>query len=209
MIQQVPNLYIFDFQVYPAFWIRAGSHETNNRSRVCHVGSHAINTVDVYRHNFSKEVTLGCFGMDNCIQFVSGFVVAGQWPKYDFLNLVAPTGYLTGDFTIILNYNPLSHQLEPHTRSTWPPVLATPDNKYAMGVYAPAGQRSDKFMYYGTGTHEGHFAWKTNVWSVVFRRSEFPAGSSTQLTYYSYICIGTTNMVVECLRKLQQEHPHI
>ncbi|XP_046345345.2 uncharacterized protein LOC124125940 [Haliotis rufescens] len=197
------NANVMTSTVYPAFWIRAGSHEVNNRTRVCMRGSPAVNTVDTYNHAFSKVVTIGCAGVDYCIKYESGFEIAGKWPKYDFINLVAPAVYLTANFTNLLNYNPENHQLQPHTKSTWPPIYTTPDHKYALGVYAPDGQDTDMFMYYLTGQHDGNFANKTNSMHVVFRKRPFPDASPRHLAYVTYICVGNVDMVADCLRRLQ------
>ncbi|PVD20817.1 hypothetical protein C0Q70_18978 [Pomacea canaliculata] len=60
----------------------------------------------------------------------------------------APTGYMPSEFTVFRSVHLTSGQLVTYT-NTHPVVASTADDRYAMGVFAPAGQDTDLFQYYG------------------------------------------------------------
>ncbi|KAK7497651.1 hypothetical protein BaRGS_00011046 [Batillaria attramentaria] len=93
--------------VLPAHWLRPGTHETGNAGSNCHNGSPALNTDTTYRHPFSKTVTLSCPGVTTpCLTFLSSFTIAGDIPHYSTLQMEAPTGYMTGEFTKYQSVDP-------------------------------------------------------------------------------------------------------
>ncbi|KAK3611309.1 hypothetical protein CHS0354_015726 [Potamilus streckersoni] len=197
-------------RVLPAFWLRPGTRVTQDESGGCHTGSPALNTKETYDFTFQKVVTIGCAGHPNCIEFVSKFTIGGNWPNgFNYIQMEAPTGYLTGEFTKVYNYNSNSRQVEGHNSDQVPIVMATADDKYAMGVYAPPGQDTDAYQYYGVSFFPEirDFPGKTSKWNVVFRKGK-PQNTRT-FTYKTYICVGDLNIVKDCLGKVIQAHPHV
>ncbi|KAL3852768.1 hypothetical protein ACJMK2_016384 [Sinanodonta woodiana] len=197
-------------QVLPAFWLRPGTQVTQDESGGCHTGSPALNSKETYDFNFQKVVTIGCAGHSNCIEFVSKFTIGGNWPSgFNYIQMEAPTGYLTGEFTKVYNYNSNSHQIEGHNSDQVPIVMTTGDDKYAMGVYAPPGQDTDAYQYYGVSFFPEiqNFPGKTSKWNVVFRKRK--PQNTTTFTYKSYICVGNLAIVKDCLGKVIQAHPHV
>ena len=186
-----------------------GDHEAGAAGTNCGKGSPALNTQNTYPYVLSKSVEIGCAGLDHCVKFFSGFDIKGHWPPYEFLNFEAPTGYMAGDFTVKMRYDPHANRLVPDGSAHLPAVMLTPDNKFAVGVYAPPGQDSDRHMYYAMWNFGGNFAQKTNKWNVVFMKNKYPDGSSHHLTYTAYICVGDAQMVVNCLHKVHRTYPHV
>ena len=126
----------------------------------------------------------------------------GHIPNYSTLQLEAPTGYLTGDFTVSRSYDHHTNRLVAYNNLK-PIVMSTPDDRHAMGVYSPPHQDTDLVMYYGSfhfpsGTHPA----ATNKWNLVFRKNTFSAGSTHVLTYHAYICVGSVSDVTACLKSL-------
>ena len=57
-------------QNWPAYWIRGDGVNTNPPgAERCPEGQPSYNTNDTHPYNMSKNVTMGCFDMDSCIQF--------------------------------------------------------------------------------------------------------------------------------------------
>ncbi|XP_070188412.1 uncharacterized protein [Littorina saxatilis] len=187
--------------VWPAFWFRAVNYIGE---KPCPGG---MNTENTYRHPFSKKVTLECPGISqSCLHFRSTFTIAGVFPHYTMLQMVAPAGYLTGDFTVWRSYDYSSgHLVAYHTKM--PVVLSSPDKHFAMGVFASPKQDTDEDMYYGRFVlSKDKITADTNKWNVVFRKHTLPAGTTHVFNYDTYICVGTLNDVTACLKKLTQAH---
>ncbi len=198
-------------QVYPAFWLRPGDNETQpGPNPQCTAGSPAVNTDLVYRYNLAKAVTIGC-GLpdDNCLTFISEITIGGKWPSHDYLQFEAPTGYLSLNFTLIYGVDVKSRSVVPHN-STLPVVMATPDKKYAMGAYAPGGQKIDYPLQYGAGSFSLHnFADTTNKWNVVFKVNSIASRTPYTLKYTVYICVGDLNMVADCISNVAKMRPYV
>lgn len=121
----------------------------------------------------------------------------------------APTGYMTGDFTVSRSVDKNTGHLVAYNNRL-PVVMSTPNDQFAMGVYVPPGQDTDEFQYIGTA----HFPNSvkpaaTNKWNVVFRKHTFATGSSHVLNYTAYICVGNVNQVVACINTLTRAHENI
>ncbi|KAL3852766.1 hypothetical protein ACJMK2_016382 [Sinanodonta woodiana] len=193
--------------VHPAHWMRPG---TRHRRDGCGNGSPALNTKETYEFPFNKTVTIGCAGSSNCIEFISKFTIGGHWPDgFTYIQMEAPTGYMTGEFTKAYNFNTGTHQVEDHHSNDQPVVMATADGKYAMGVYTPPGQNTDAPQYYGIFFFPEikGFNMQTSKWNVVYRKRK-PNNTMTY-TYKTYICVGDLNVVKLCLTKVVHAHPHI
>ncbi|XP_076445892.1 uncharacterized protein LOC143283532 [Babylonia areolata] len=206
-------------KVLPAFWTEPDPQHTHRPGLGCSEGQTALNTAFTYPFPFSKTVTLACpAGVTHpCLHFQSSFTIGGDIPPYTILQMEAPTGYLTADFTHIQSFDPQQGHLVTYQRAK-PVVMSTPGGRYAMGVYAPPGQDHDRPLQYMTWTfHMPTVTDSTNKWSVVMRKnsSSFlstdselppimsqPAAHRHVLAYDVYACIGTVDDVVECLMTL-------
>lgn len=151
--------------------------------------------------------------MDNAIEYISNFTLAGDWPHgMNWIQMEAPTGYLTKFFSKKYNFNKATSSMYAYQHHTVPVALSTPDGSVAMGVYAPEGQNNahDGHIHYegGQGLGGSSYIGGTNKWSVVFRRPRFESGINHQV-YKTYICVGTLDMVSNCLRELVHYYPHI
>lgn len=200
-------------EVYPAFWLRPGDFETAiTSSTSCSKGGAAMNREATYRYPFWKKVTIGVHGINNCIEFISNFTISNDFPTdIDWIQLESPAVYMPFDFTEKYNYNIKSLVEEYYHSNHLPVVLSTQDGQYAMGGFAPDGQDVDMAVSNGATsfTHSGSYPSKTNKWNLVFRKSPFTDGDVHHLTYKSYICVGTLNMVSNCLHKIISAVPRI
>lgn len=196
-----------DTTVLPAFWLLAGHTISAPSGSSCQTGMPALNKDNSYQHQFSKSVVLTCPGVSqSCMEFLSSFTVAGNIPPYTVLQMEAPTGYLTGEFTNFRSYDYHSGQLIGY-EGRHPLVVSTPDDHYAVGVYAPPHQDTDEPMYYGKFQFlSGTWPAATNKWNLVFRKHTFAAGTSHVLNYVCYICVGTVDDVKACIHTLMDRH---
>ncbi|XP_070188447.1 uncharacterized protein [Littorina saxatilis] len=195
-------------KVLPAFWFRA-AHPVTGDGRRCHNGKSAMNTVDTYRYPFSKKVTLECPGVTQpCLHFWSSFTIAGDIPSWTTLQMEAPTGYLTGDFTVFRSYDHSSGHLVAYNHVK-PMVVSTPDDRYAMGIFSSPKQDTDQYMYYGKFQFPNRFKYvgaATNKWNVVFRKHTLPANSTHVFNYDTYMCVGSVHDVTACMKSLLHAH---
>ena len=84
----------FSVQNHPAYWFRAGFVADIDGTEGCMTGDMALNELDTHPHNLSKTVTIGCFGMDNCVQFIMSADLGsgnGQPLDYHYAQLEGPT----------------------------------------------------------------------------------------------------------------------
>lgn len=161
----------------------------------------------MYPYDFHKNVTIGCAGLSNCIKYESSFTVDGTWPSGVLgHNFEAPTGYLMADFHVIKSLNLDNGQIQSFNRYK-PVILATSDNKYAMGAYAPEGQDSDQPHLYSAHTFSTAFASGSTKWGAGFRKT-YHKGHH-KYSYVTYICVGDVNRVAQCLRHVHSQYPKV
>ncbi|KAK7497652.1 hypothetical protein BaRGS_00011047 [Batillaria attramentaria] len=197
--------------VHPAFWLRPHAREAGHGNKVCHNGTLAMNTDPTYRHPFSKVVTLSCPGVTTpCITYESTFTIAGHIPDYTTLQMEAPTGYMTREFTKYQSVAPRTGHMT-HLSNRLPLVMSTQDDHYAMGIYAPPDQDTDLYQYYGTFnfSHLRYPAASSNKWNVVYRKHTFASGSTHVQQYRAYICVGTVHDVQGCINSLLKTHENL
>ena len=81
-------------QNHPAFWFRTNTTANRDGPEGCQEGDPALNELDTHPHDLGKNVTIGCFGMDNCVEFsMSADLGAGngQPTDYHYAQLEGPT----------------------------------------------------------------------------------------------------------------------
>ena len=99
----------------------------------CQPGDPSYNTGDTHQGEMSKTVTLGCFGLDNCIQYNISAELGQDLPPegFRFAQLEGPCAYLGHDFTAVSYLNLTSSQLGSDTprgyECAMPVVVHTPD----------------------------------------------------------------------------------
>lgn len=180
-----------------AFWLRPGEKSLGNPAR---------NTQPLSNHLLTKRVTIGYRGLPNVIVHdVTFSLPLGE--KHTYAQLEAVTGYMPPEFSQFWKLNPASGKLEELSdgpgEQAWPVVLATPDGKYAMGIYSP---KSTAPGMIGPGFGRFRFtAEKVVKWNSVFRLrspSGVPAGD---YSFRNFVALGDKAMVTASLRKLIAE----
>jgi len=194
----------------PAYWIRAGHKATIPSGDNCQPGDQSFNEVDTHQGAMDKVVTLGCFGVANCIKFE---IVANLGSKesqppsgWRFAQLEGPTAYLGHDFSgvsyINLTSGSLVEERSEAEKCDLPPIIHTPDLEYALGVISAPREPAAGFprlcyAYFSFAMTQWDS--KTYKWSVVVRQ-EPEVGNLIEVT--SYLCVGTLEMVADCLLAL-------
>merc|ERR550534_2362825 len=198
----------------PAYWLRAGHKTSIPSGDHCQAGDQSFNEVDTHQGTMEKVVTLGCFGLENCISFeiVASLGQEGQQPPsgWRFAQLEGPTAYLGHDFSGVSYLNLTSGSLvgerSESEKCDHPPVIHTPDEEFALGVISAPREAATGFprlcyAYFSCAMTQWDS--KTYKWSVVVRQ-EPEAGDVLEVT--SYLCVGTLQMVADCLLAVS---PHI
>lgn len=187
----------------PAYWLAPG--ETG----FCDRGARVAKNETILSDNlFEKEVTIGYRGLDNVIVFDATITLERD---YKSLFTKTPTGYLSHEFTARYRFDPSSGLLgKPRSQTTvkpWsylhtsllPPILATPDGTYAMGVYTAENIETYEMLFYDVPN-----PWdRTNKWTIVKHEVPAPAG---KYRYRSFVVVGTLDHVRETLAALYQMH---
>ncbi|KAK3611310.1 hypothetical protein CHS0354_015727 [Potamilus streckersoni] len=119
-----------------------------------------------------------------------------------YIQMVAQTGYFNGGYTKVYNYKSNSRHVDCRKLNRVPILIATVDNKCAMGVHTPSGQDMDTYRYYAVNFFPviSDSPGKTSKWNIVFRTPK-PRNSTTYM-YKTYICVGDLNIVQDCFGKV-------
>jgi len=188
----------------PAFWLAPG--ETG----FCDAGAKtAVNDTLVSNQIMDKTIEIGYGGIENVIAFTIDIDIP---ESYNALQLEIPTGYLTYEFTNYWIYNPQSGEIQkPESQELvepWsftygtniPPILATEDGAYAMGVYSPENITAYEILMYDVPNPDD----RTNKWGIVLHEEPAPAGV---YAYQSFAIVGTLEQVTEAMTKLFELKP--
>ena len=192
----------------PAYWVRGDDTQAGDSGAFCPAGTPSFNSEDTHPYNFTKLVTLGCFSMDNCIQFeiTAELGNSPDMPPFTgFAQLEAPTAYLNSDFAKVSYLDPTTGYLEnvdyvANGESDELVIIHTEDEQYALGAVTKArpptssGVPGSHYAYFAFGG--GNFDQATYKWSVVIREDLKP-GDVFEVS--SYLCVGSLETVVECL----------
>jgi len=191
--------------VLPAYWIRGDDQAVIPAGSNCPAGHDSYNSEDTHPYETSKIVTMGCFGLDNCINFTisSNIGNSPDMPQSNgFAQLEAPTAYLNSEFKDVSYLNPTTGELKEGDSNEKNDlvIIHTEDREFALGVVSEprppttAGIPGLKYHYSAHGNN--FFDRSTYKWSVVVREDFKP---DWVFNVASYICAGTLDMVVECL----------
>jgi hypothetical protein len=189
----------------PAYWLAPGE------SGFCDRGARsAVNDTLISDHRLKKSIEIGYGGIDNVIAFDATVTLPRD---YESNQLEVPTAYLAHDFTTYYRFNPATGELtKPESDplvgpwsfvssgSKIPPIIATPDGKYAMGAYTADPLKYYEILFYDVANP----ADRTNKWNIVMREEPAPAGD---YHYLSFAVVGTLKSVQEAMRALYQLHP--
>lgn len=119
---------------YMAFWLKPGEKSG---------GFPAMNASVTSRHMLQKEVRIGCENLPHAIEYNVAFTLPFD-EHHNRAQFETLTGYMPAEFSqfwrfdvkamklLELSYGPGEQEM--------PVVLATPDGKFAMGIFAPPEQ---------------------------------------------------------------------
>jgi hypothetical protein len=181
----------------PAFWLRPGERSG---------GRLALNDAIVSNHRISKRVTIGHRSLPRVIRYEVLFTVpSGE--RHTFAQFEAVTGYMPPRFSRFLRFDPSSRRLEtlddgPGEQAD-PVVFATPDGRYAMGVFSP-DQPSPGFENAGYGrfrfTNE-----RVVKWNTVFRERSRSGITGGERPFLVFLVVGRLDQVRNDLATLLDE----
>lgn len=191
----------------PAYWTAPGERG------FCPPGVRAKNTSLRSDNVLSKSVEIGYAGLENVIRLKATILVS---QSAQAMQIEAPTGYLTYEFTSFWYFDPRSRALtaapsmpltNPDPLNTFisrnylPPILATPDGKYAMGAYSMAAFESYDIMAFLDPKSQGD---STNKWSIIVRQENVTADT---YSYEAFVIVGTLSQVEDAMQHLYAIHP--
>ncbi len=165
-----------------AFWLRPGSRYPNgcggNRSVV-----EAQNATLLSNDRLLKKVALGAPGIGNAISYDVAFEVAEAHRSAVFEVL---TGYMPPEFSRFHTFDPATGRVddvrdERPGEQPLPLIFSTPDERFAMGIYAPGLSRYGKFRFNGVVK-----------WNCVSRNGEIRPG---RFAFRCYVFVGSVEQV--------------
>ena len=175
-----------------AFWLAPGERSEGQLAR---------NTNRLSNYGLTKDVTIGFRRWPQALEYrVTFSVPAGA--HHVSAQFEAVTGYLPEDFSRFWQFDPATGRLEPLSDGPGeiknPVVLATPDGKFAMGIFAPPQFQPDT-----SGPTFGR--WKFDrahvvKWNCVYRVGNPQGIRDGDYSYRMLVPIGTLAQVQAMLR---------
>jgi hypothetical protein len=175
-----------------AFWLAPGERSEGQLAR---------NTNTLADYVLTKDVTIGFERWPQALDYrVTFSVPAGA--HHVAAQFEALTGYLPPEFSQFWEFDPATGKLQPLSDGPGeiknPVVLATPDGKYAMGIYAPPQARPDTR---GPNFGRWKFDWAHVVkWNCVYRVANEAGLRTGDYHYRMLVPVGTLAQVETMLR---------
>jgi hypothetical protein len=175
-----------------AYWLRPGAEYPRGCGARQDV-KQAVNTAALSPHRLDKRITVGLPGFPNVIEHRVTYHVPKVFSSGVF---EASTGYMPKEFSLALYFDPVTGAEtvagQRQGEQALPVILATPDRRYAMGVYSP--QLPQGRLGYG------RFFYPDVVkWNCVFREEHVKPGPHS---YRCLIPMGTVDEVQDTIRRL-------
>ena len=211
--------------VEPSYWISAFYRDAENSPAQNHCNGHATvgNGAQLFAANqmITKRVTIaprvGGAQFRDVVEFLGDVTIADR--GIQSIRFEAPTGHLTGFFTNAYVYDTARGDLIPignGGHQTLPPIYASADGGYAMGVYTPDLPSADEWepgyqlSYYAppAATPDADpttpEAETTSKWTLVYKPPVNPDGV---YTFRGYLVLGTLASVQATMGKLAAALP--
>jgi hypothetical protein len=175
-----------------AFWLAPGERSEGQLAR---------NTNTLSDYIFTKDVTIGFERWPQALDYrVTFSVPAGA--RHVAAQFEALTGYMPEEFSRFWEFNPATGKLQPLSDGPGeiknPVVLATPDGKFAMGIFAPPQAQPDTR---GPTFGRWKFDWAHVVkWNCVYRVQNSQGVRDGDYSYRMLVPIGTLAQVEAMLR---------
>lgn len=175
-----------------AFWLAPGERSEGQLAR---------NTSLLSDYILTKDVTIGFKRWPQALDYRVTFSLPKE-AHHVSAQFEALTGYMPEEFSSFWEFNPVTGKLQPLSDGPGeiqhPVVLAKPDGKFAMGIFAPAQSDPDTR---GPNFGRWKFDWAHVVkWNCVYR-VQSPAGiRDGDYTYRMLVPFGTLAQVEAMLR---------
>ncbi len=180
-----------------AFWLAPGEKS---------MGHAACNRTVLSDHLVSKRVRIGYKDQPHALEYDVTFTVP-DGEKHTQAVFEALTGYMPAEFGRFWKLDEASGELRPLSdgpgEQPGPVVLATPDGRYAMGVYAPGPPPAGS-----EGPSYGRFrfpAAKVTKWNCVFRVNNPRGITPGKYSYRVFVVVGSLADVRRTLYALKKE----
>lgn len=182
-----------------AFWLAPGERSGGQLAR---------NTNTLSNYVLTKDVTIGFGRWPQALDYrVTFSVPAGA--HHVSAQFEALTGYMPPEFSSFWEFNPATGKLQPLSDSPGeinnPVVLATPDGKFAMGIFSPPQTQPDTSGTQPDTSGPTFGRWKFNVervvkWNCVYRVQNPSGIHDGDYKYRMLVPIGTLAQVEAMLR---------
>jgi hypothetical protein len=183
-----------------AFWLAPGQaypQGCGDRKQFVAAYNRAIRDSYIAR----KRITLGVPGVENAVEYVAEFGIPYQ---HESATYELATAYMPPDFTAFFTFDPASGAVTALSdgpgEQSLPEVLATPDRRFAMGVWSPdAGASYGRFKFLNNSDTPG---WNTVKWNCVFRLKDV---RPSDWHGRCYIVMGTVDEVARGMAALYKQ----
>jgi hypothetical protein len=182
-----------------AFWLAPGEKSEGQLAR---------NTSILSDYVLTKDVRIGCGRWPQALDYRVTFTVPTN-AQHIFAQFEALTGYLPPEFSRFWLFNAKTRRLEPLTDGPGeikdPVVLATPDGRHAMGIYAPPQSQPGT-----TGPSYGRWrftAQRVVKWNCVFRVRQAKGLAAGDYAYQMRVPVGSLGDVEKMLREWTANGP--
>lgn len=174
-----------------AFWLAPGERSEGQLAR---------NTNTLSDYVLTKDVRIGYGRWSQALDYRVTFSVPAD-ARHTSAQFEALTGYLPPEFSQFWQFNSATRKLEPLSDGPGeinnPVVLATPDGKHAMGIFAPPQpQSSTSGPSYGRWRFTGQHVVK---WNCVFRVRATAGLRTGDHSYRMLVPVGTLAQVEEMI----------
>jgi len=170
-----------------AFWLAPGERSEGQLAR---------NTNTLSDYVLTKEVRVGYGRWSQALDYRVTFSVPAS-ARHTSAQFEALTGYMPPEFSAFWQFNPMTQKLEPLSDGPGeiknPVVLATPDGKHAMGIFAPPQPQTDT-----TGPSYGRWRFTDHrvvKWNCVFRVRAAAGLRTGDYSYRVLVSVGTRAQV--------------
>jgi len=179
-----------------AFWLTPGQRSSGQLAR---------NTNELSDYVLTKDVSIGFGRWPQALDYRVTFSVPTN-TAHVFAQFEALTGYLPPEFSRFWEFNPQTGKLQSLSIGPGeiknPVVLATPDGKFAMGIFSPAQKLPDT-----RGPNYGRWNFanaKVVKWNCVYRVRNNQGIHGVDYTYRMLVPVGTLAEVEAMLAEWQK-----
>lgn len=185
-----------------AYWLRRGESPGWCNGKA----SGGVNAHGISEDILTKRATIGFRHMAHAIEHVTRYTVPEPHSQAQFMLV----GHMQPEFSSFRNYDPFTKTLTPlHIPNDGtckeyadPVIVATPDSRYAMGVYDPLAPRIDdtSSRYAICNNLSGPPGFPTVLWGMVQRRGSTPPAD---YEYRGFSVVGSLQNVRDTLDQLR------